>query len=104
MPEWHAPCVPRRDYDELQARETALVEGIRKAIRDLEGGDCTFWACEGVDAPDVPMKTCSRCAAVKDLRALVGVVEAEPDGSAALEDLNWQTLEDNAAAPDGSEQ
>jgi hypothetical protein len=59
------------DRDRLRA-------GIHKAIEDLKGGDCAFWACEGWEVEPVDMVTCRRCYSIHDLQKLLGDTPGGP--------------------------
>lgn len=77
----------RRDNRAAALAESPVPAGhlLRKVLDTLEGQDCCFWACKGPDAPCVPMQTCNKCAAIKELRELaapaVPVAEATGDDS-----------------------
>lgn len=59
------PCLPYLLADRAEAAEAVM----RGTLAALEDSACTFWACDGPDAPFVSMKTCSNCAEVQLLRA-----------------------------------
>jgi hypothetical protein len=42
--------------------------------------DCSFWACDGEDAPAVYMKTCIRCYGIKKIRAMKKQIIREMKG------------------------
>lgn len=55
-----------------------LRDAVKAALEEMEKMPCTFWACEGPDAPFVQMMTCSLCGTVQDLRAALLADEAVP--------------------------
>jgi hypothetical protein len=69
-------------------RKPRTLKGVTRHIRSqialLKEGDCSFWACEGPDAPPEHMMTCSRCWAIHGLREaiedLAALAKAEGKG------------------------
>lgn len=64
--------VPKAVLVAERTRSREAETAIREVIDGLDNGNCGFWACPGPDAPMVGMATCSKCWAIKQLRALCG--------------------------------
>jgi hypothetical protein len=41
---------------------------IKEMLEILERVGCMFWACEGPDKPEQPMKTCFICSEIRKVR------------------------------------
>lgn len=54
--------------DALKKYNKPTITVLKETEQWLLDENCTFWACEGPDAPFQDMKTCGRCQTIHEIR------------------------------------